>query len=100
MNKEISRQEEVTALRVILSWGSHKLSLQFPDQKTVTVAQALMSVKSKKPEVFKSWCDKQGHMRQSLQVFVNNSHVRYKDGLDTVLKEGDRLHVIAMVTGG
>jgi molybdopterin converting factor small subunit len=91
---------EEIGVRVILTWGPNEMPLQFPDQQTVTVRQALLSLRSTQPNVVASWCDRQGHLRKSLQAFVNDSHVRFHDGLDTVLKDGDRLRVIPLVTGG
>ena len=91
---------EMTGVRVILTWRTNEISLQFSDQKTVTVKQALLLLRSTQPDVVESWCDRQGQLRKSLPAFVNNSHIRYQDDLDTVLKDGDRLHVIPLVAGG
>ena len=91
---------EVTGVRVILTWGPNETSLRFSDLQTVTVKQALLSLRSTHPDVVESWCNRQGHLRPSLLVFINDSHVRYQDGLDTVLHDGDRLRVIPSIMGG
>ena len=87
-------------MRVKLSWGANTISLDFPEKNEVTVKAALKSVGSLKPDAFKSWCDKEGNLRKSLSVFVNRTHIRYLSSFETILKDGDRLHLVPLITGG
>jgi molybdopterin converting factor small subunit len=66
----------------------------------VDIARALGSLKEKHPDIYYSWCDKQGRLRSSLAVFVNQEHVRYRQGLATELADGDEVYVVPMAAGG
>jgi molybdopterin converting factor small subunit len=47
-----------------------------------------------------AWRDGLGRLRESLPVFVNGEHIRYRQGMQTVLKEGDEIYVIPLIAGG
>ena len=87
-------------LRLRLSHGSKELCSEFPEEQEVRVAQVLHSVRSRYPDIFQQWCDKEGHIRKSLPVFVNGVHIRYLEGMGTELKEGDEVYVIPLIAGG
>jgi hypothetical protein len=46
---EIPNRVETADVEVIITWGHNQLSLQFPDQKTLTGKQALLSLRSERP---------------------------------------------------
>jgi molybdopterin converting factor small subunit len=50
--------------------------------------------------VFTTWCDEQGRLRESLPVFVNGEHVRYRGGLQAELNDGDEVYIIPLIAGG
>jgi len=52
------------------------------------------------PALHRSVCDETGAVRRHLNLFVNTSHVRDRDGLDTVLVPGDILTILPAVSGG
>ena len=88
------------SLRLRLSHGSKELCSEFPEEQEVRVAQVLHSARSRYPEIFQQWYDKEGHIRKSLPVFVNGVHIRYLQGMDTELKKGDEVYVIPLIAGG
>jgi molybdopterin converting factor small subunit len=45
-------------------------------------------------------CDETGAVRRHINLFVNSSHVRDRDGLDTPLAAGDVLTILPAVSGG
>jgi len=45
-------------------------------------------------------CDETGAVRRHINLFVNRSHVRDLQGLDTPLAAGDVLFVLPAVSGG
>ena len=45
-------------------------------------------------------CDETGALRRHLNLFVNESHMRDRGGLDTVLEPGDVVTILAAVSGG
>jgi molybdopterin converting factor small subunit len=87
-------------VRLKLASSREEVWLEFPDGIPVNVAQALQSVKEERPGVYQRWCDKEGRLRSSLAIFVNREHVRFREGWETELGDGDEVYVIPMVAGG
>jgi len=52
------------------------------------------------PQVHVRVCDERGDPRPHINVFVNDDHVRSRDGLDTPLTEGDLVTILPAVSGG
>lgn len=52
------------------------------------------------PLLHRSVCDETGAVRRHLNVFVNADHIRYLDGLDTLLRPGDVVTILPAVSGG
>lgn len=65
-----------------------------------TVRGALDEIKQSHPRLYPSICDETGAVRRHLNLFVNSSHVRDLDGLDTRFAEGDVLSIMIAVSGG
>lgn len=53
-----------------------------------------------RPDLYQRWCDQEGRLRTSLAVFVDGEHIRYREGLETRLSEGNEVYVIPLITGG
>ena len=87
-------------MQVTLSYGSEKHHFEYSDGAHVSVSALLQSLKDLRPDEYRRWCDKHGRIRRSLAVFVNSEHVRYRQGLDTELNDGDEVYVIAVISGG
>jgi len=87
-------------VRIKLTYGSTASWFEFPDDAMVDVAALLGAVQQAQPDVYLQWCDGEGQLRHSLSVFVNGDHVRYHSGLQTELKDGDEVVVIALIAGG
>lgn len=83
-----------------LSYGQKELLSQFPGAERVSVGQLMLSVKSDHPEIYERWCDADGNLRQTLNVFINGEHIRYRNGLESMLEEGDEIYIIPLITGG
>jgi molybdopterin converting factor small subunit len=45
-------------------------------------------------------CDETGAVRQHINVFVNSTHMRDREGLDTALASGDTIIILPAVSGG
>ena len=52
------------------------------------------------PALHRSICDETGAVRRHINLFVNMSHIRDRDGLDTPLESGDTVSIIPAVSGG
>ena len=65
-----------------------------------TVRDALLDLERTYPSLYRNVCDETGAVRRHINVFVNSSHVRDRDGLDTALVAGDELIILPAVSGG
>ncbi len=75
--------------------GASELSLSAP-----SVRAALEQLKRSHPSLYGSICDETGRVRRHVNLFVNTSHVRDREGLDTALVPGDVIIIIPAVSGG
>jgi molybdopterin converting factor small subunit len=87
-------------MRLKFSYGQTELLSQFPGADRVSVRQVMLSVKSAHPEIYQRWCDPEGRLRETLNVFINGEHIRYRSGLESMLVEGDEIYIVPLITGG
>ncbi len=45
-------------------------------------------------------CDENGEVRRFVNIFVNDEDIRFLQGLDTPLKEGDEISIVPAIAGG
>ncbi len=65
-----------------------------------SVRAALEEMERRHPALYRSVCDETGRVRRHVNLFVNTSHVRDREGLDTVLSPGDVILILPAVSGG
>jgi molybdopterin converting factor small subunit len=75
--------------------GASELSLSAP-----SVGAALEELERSHPSLYRNVCDETGAVRRHINVFVNTSHVRDREGLETALVPGDVIMIIPAVSGG
>ncbi len=75
--------------------GASELSLTAP-----SVRAALEHIERSHPALYRSVCDETGKVRRHVNLFVNTSHIRDREGLDTALVAGDVLTILPAVSGG
>lgn len=75
--------------------GARQLSLAVS-----TVRAALEELERSQPSLHRNVCDETGAVRRHVNLFVNRSHVRDLEGLDTALRPGDVVSIIPAVSGG
>ena len=75
--------------------GAAELRLEAP-----TVRAVLAELERTNPPLYRSVCDDTGAVRRHVNVFVNSSHVRDREGLDTALAPGDKVTILPAVSGG
>jgi molybdopterin converting factor small subunit len=71
--------------------------LQLPAE---TVRGALDAIERGHPALYRNICDETGAVRRHVNLFVNTSHVRDREGLDTTLSAGDVVTILPAVSGG
>lgn len=87
-------------MNIKLACGSDILIAGWPGEIPPTIEQLLATARMTRPEVTATWCDDQGILRESLPVFINGEHIRFRNGLQTALKDGDEVYVIPLIAGG
>ena len=65
-----------------------------------TVSEALAELGKNHPGVLERILDEDGTIRRFVNVYLDDENVRFLDGLDTKLGEGDVLAIIPAVAGG
>ena len=65
-----------------------------------SVRAALEELERSYPSLYRSVCDETGTVRRHVNLFVNTSHVRDREGLDTTLLPGDVVTILPAVSGG
>jgi len=65
-----------------------------------SVRAALEQLERIHPSLYRGICDETGKVRAHVNLFVNTTHVRDREGLDTALVAGDVLTILPAVSGG
>jgi MoaD family protein len=65
-----------------------------------SVRAVLEQLEQRYPSLHRCVCDETGALRRHLNVFVNSTHVRDREGLDTTLAPGDVVTILPAVSGG
>jgi molybdopterin converting factor small subunit len=65
-----------------------------------TVAEAMDGFTGQYPALRQHLFNGQGELRPFVNLFLNNEDVRHLQGLDTQLKENDRLMIVPSIAGG
>jgi molybdopterin synthase sulfur carrier subunit len=65
-----------------------------------SVRATLEQIEQRYPALHRCICDETGAVRRHLNVFVNTSHIRDLEGLDTRLGPEDVVTILPAVSGG
>jgi len=65
-----------------------------------TVGVAISQLVAEHPALRDYMLDDKGGLQDHIQVFLGGRHIRWLDGLDTVIAEGDELFIFPPVGGG
>ncbi|HET9911881.1 MAG TPA: MoaD/ThiS family protein [Anaerolineales bacterium] len=65
-----------------------------------TVGELIEKVVEQHPAVKFHLLDSEGNLRRHFNVFVNGTHIRDLNGLDTPLREQDKVILMASAAGG
>ncbi|MFM2152489.1 MAG: hypothetical protein RL199_924 [Pseudomonadota bacterium] len=66
----------------------------------VTLAAALEDLDRRHAGLRERLVNEKGALRPYINVFVNDEDARYLDGLQTALKDGDKLAIVPAIAGG
>ena len=65
-----------------------------------SVRDSLEELEQQHPAIHRNICDETGRLRRHINLFVNSSLMRERQGLDTVLESGDVITILPAVSGG
>jgi len=65
-----------------------------------TVAEALAGLEAQHPGFRERLYDESGELRQFINIYVNDSDIRFGQGLQTPVGERDELSIVPAVAGG
>jgi sulfur-carrier protein len=65
-----------------------------------TVGEALEALYARHTELRSRMADENGTLRRFVNVYVKGEDIRFLDGLDTPVSDGDELTVLPAVAGG
>lgn len=90
------------AVKVLIPTPLQKLT---NDQATVdcsgnSVAELLESLEQNCPGIKARLCDEQGQLRRFVNFYVNSEDIRFLDGVNTSLDDGDEVSIIPAIAGG
>jgi sulfur-carrier protein len=73
--------------------------IEFPVSGS-TVSELLENVLARYPNIKTHMFDTKGNLRRHFNVFVNGTHIRELNGMETQLKEDDKVILMASAAGG
>ncbi len=64
------------------------------------VAAMIESLDSSFPGIKARLCDDDGDLRHFVNIYVNGEDIRYLEGLETAVSDGDEVSIVPAVAGG
>ena len=65
-----------------------------------SVKQLLDALEERFPGMKERLCDEQGQLRRFVNIYINDEDIRFAQGADTALKEGDEVSIVPAIAGG
>ncbi len=68
--------------------------------EATNVTELLVALEGSCPGLKARLCDDQGTLRRFVNFYVNNEDIRFLQGVETPLKDGDEVSIIPAIAGG
>ncbi len=65
-----------------------------------SVTELLADLEKRYPGIKERLCDEQGKLRRFVNIFVNEEDIRFLQGDQTKVKDGDEVSIIPAIAGG
>ncbi len=65
-----------------------------------TVAEVIEDLEKNYPGIRERICEEDGRLRRFVNLYVNDEDIRFKDNMNTALKDGDELSIVPAIAGG
>jgi molybdopterin synthase sulfur carrier subunit len=70
------------------------------DVQAKTVDEALTALEAAHPGIKARLCDETGKLRRFVNVFVGEEDIRFLDGQQTAVKDGELIDIVPAIAGG
>jgi len=90
------------AVRVLIPTPLQKLTQDrdMVECEANSVSQLVESLEQQWPGMKNRLCDESGQIRRFVNVFVNSEDIRFLQGRDTPLRDGDEVSIVPAIAGG
>lgn len=68
--------------------------------KGATVAEMIDNLNTEHPGLKDRLCDEEGEVRRFVNIYVNEEDIRFLQGKQTSLKDGDEVSIVPAIAGG
>lgn len=65
-----------------------------------TIKEVMNNLEAKHPGIRERVIDEQGAIRQFVNFYLNEEDIRFLDGIETPLKDGDQVTIVPAIAGG
>lgn len=70
------------------------------DCKGASIVELLENLEQNCPGIKARLCDEQGELRRFVNFYVNSEDIRFLNGKETALQDGDEVSIVPAVAGG
>jgi molybdopterin synthase sulfur carrier subunit len=70
------------------------------EAKASTIAEMIDNLNTTHPGLKDRLCDEKGELRRFVNIYVNEEDIRFLNGKDTSLKDGDEVSIVPAIAGG
>ncbi len=90
------------AVKVLIPTPLRKLTNDAPEVSCdgSTISELLASLDTQCPGLKARLCDESGELRRFVNFYVNNEDIRFLDGANTPLNDGDEVSIVPAIAGG
>jgi len=64
------------------------------------IAEIIEDLEKNYPGLKERICESDGKLRRFVNIYLNDEDIRFKENMETVLKENDELSIIPAIAGG
>ncbi len=70
------------------------------DVESATINGTIQALEKDYPGIKARLCDEKGELHRFVNIYVNGEDVRFLQGVNTALKQGDEVSIVPAVAGG
>ena len=93
-------QTQTVTLRIPTPLRSYTEEQSAVEVAGTTVAEALEALVDRYPDLRENLYTDDGDLRQFVNIYVDDEDIRYQDGPQTALDEGDEVSIVPSIAGG